>query len=167
MFRSATLCLCLVLTVAGCASLSNSWINPLNWFGSATSVPTTADGTVRPLVTPGQLAEPVDGRVLVPDVTGLVIEQTPDGAIIRATGVAPMPGYYNAQLVRTSLVDGVLTYELRAEPPPASPPQGGGSTIGNIASRSLNVATSVANTTLNGVRTVRVVGQTTTQVVTR
>jgi hypothetical protein len=162
MFRPAALLICLALTVAGCSRVSNSWINPLNWFGSSTTVPTASvNGDVRPLVTSGQLAGPVDGRVLVTDVTGLVIEQTPDGAIIRATGIAPQQGYYNAQLVRSSFEDGVLTYEFRAEPPPS------GASGGSVVGRTLNVATTVANTTLNAVRTVRVVGQTTTQVVTR
>jgi hypothetical protein len=162
MVRPVLLVLCLALSVSACSRLGQSWVNPLNWFGSSQTVQTqTVTGDNRPLVTPGQLAEPADGRVLVTDVTGLVIEQTPDGAIIRATGVAPQSGYYNAQLVRRSLDDGVLTYEFRAEPGPPSP------SVGSVAARTLNVATTVASTTLDAVRTVRVIGDATSQIVSR
>ncbi len=166
MRRFVPLTLCAALTLAGCSTISNSSLNPFNWFGSSTVEPTSpaidpATGQIRPLVPVGGTVGPVDDRVLVPDITDLVIEQTQEGAIIRATGIAPTQGYYNAQLVRVSFLDGVLTYELRANDPVALEP------TGSVASRTLNVATSVGSATLNAVRTVRVVGQTTTRVVSR
>jgi hypothetical protein len=163
MLRPLALCLCLTLSVAGCQRVSSSNLNPLNWFGSSTVVPTTPAATseTRPLVPAGGLNPAPDTRERVPDITGLVIEQTPQGAIIRATGVAPTQGYYNAQLVLQSFENGVLTYEMRAEEPTGSV------SVGSIASRTLNVATSVAGATLDAVRTVRVVGDTTTRVISR
>ncbi len=163
MLRPLALGLCLTLSVAGCQRVSSSGLNPLNWLGNpqvqANAPVVTAE--TQPLVPAGALAPPPDTRELVPDITGVVIEQTPDGAIIRATGVAPTQGYYNAQLVLQSFENGVLTYELRAEEP------SGGVSVGSIASRTLNVATSVAGATLDAVRTVRVVGGATTQVISR
>ena len=166
MRRFVPFVLCAALTLAACSTISNSSLNPVNWFGSSTVEATAAaidpaTGQIRPLVQVGGSAAPIDDRVLVPDITGLVIEQTADGAIIRATGIAPTQGYYNAHLVRVSFVDGVLTYELRANDPVGTEP------TGSVASRTLNVATSVAGATLDAVRTVRVVGQATTRVVSR
>jgi hypothetical protein len=156
--------LCFALAIAGCARVTSSNLNPFNWFGSSTVVATTPEARdpQQPLVPPGALAPPPDTRELVPDITGLVIEPTADGAIIRASGVVPTQGYYNAQLVLQSFENGVLTYEMRAEEP-----AGGGVSVGSVASRTLNVATSVAGTTLDAVRTVRVVGDATTRIVTR
>lgn len=61
-----------------------------------------------------------DDRPLVESVEALVVERLPGGIIVRATGLPPMQGWHNAQLVRengTSAGPGVLVYSFRAIPP--------------------------------------------------
>ena len=132
--------------VAGCAQIAESPVNPLNWFGSSApaAVPTG------PLVPPGALSAPVDARVAVA-VTGVEVARTASGALVRATGTAPGPGYFNAQLARSGTDGGILVLRFVAEAPPA--PQAGGT-------RTITAATMVTNATLAGLSGVRVEGAT-------
>jgi hypothetical protein len=150
----------LVLTVGACAQISGSRLNPLNWFGGSTSVAApTSGGVLRPLIPEGARAVVADTRVLVGEVTGLVIEPTATGAIIRATGNVPGPGYFNAQLVLVGVAEGVLTYEFRV-----AQPAGGASAT---ATRSLTVATTLTRAQLASLRRIEVVGRTNARVVNR
>ncbi len=154
MLRKLPLILGMALVLAGCARLAESRLNPFNWFGPSTSVAVmTPGGELRPLVPEGGQRITLDNRGLVAEVTGLVIDRSPDGALVRATGLAAGPGPYNAQLVRTGLEEGVLTLEFRVAMP-ERPVTGAAP-----AQQVVTVATRITNAELASIRTVRVVGQ--------
>ena len=130
--------------LAGCATISESPVNPLNWFGSGGSSAAAATG---PLLPPAAVAVARDARVPLA-VTGVEIARTDSGALVRASGEAPSGGYFNAQLVRTGTADGWLVLRLVAEAP-ATPLPG---------DRRLTAATTLGTATLSGLRGVRVEG---------
>ncbi|MGI9390383.1 MAG: hypothetical protein ACR2O1_10035 [Boseongicola sp.] len=89
------------------------------------------------------------------EITALVIERMPGGAIIRATGLPPEQGWHTAELVReteSEPVDGVLTYSLRAIPPATR------NRVSTQQSRELTVARFLSDFELASVRQIRVVG---------
>ena len=95
------------LTVGACGRVAESRFNPFNWFGreSVETVAANADVTT-------------DGRQLVDQVTELAVDQTPGGAIIRAVGLPPVQGFWDAELVRVNSADPSLAvYEFRVLPP--------------------------------------------------
>jgi hypothetical protein len=146
MFRSALISLVLLATVAGCNRVANSQLNPFNWFGQ------TTEERVRVAQ-----ADPVeaDARPLIAEVARLTIERTPGGAILRATGMPPRLGYFDAELVplnRERPVDGVLEYQFRASAPAEA------TAAGTPRAREINVARFVSNQTLAEVRSIRVSG---------
>ena len=101
-----TLVLCAGLALASCASVRNSRLNPFNLFGRSTSTTSIAK--------PRTLAEQ---RLLVAQVTDLVIEPSPGGVIVRATGLPPTQGYWEAELVPGEVTDGTIAYDFRVFPP--------------------------------------------------
>ena len=59
-------------------------------------------------------------RVLVQQVTNVTVEQTLSGAIVRATGLPPTQGWYDAALLPANdgqAEDGVLTYRFVVNQP--------------------------------------------------
>lgn len=144
MLRSLPVLMVAALTLAGCSTIGESRLNPLNWFGPSTAP--VVSGT-EPLVPPGALAGAADMRVAL-TVTGVEVARTDSGALVSVTGLAPAPGYYNAQLTRAGIDGGILVLRLVAEAP--ATPVGG--------TREIAVATSVSNTTLAGLTGVRVEG---------
>jgi hypothetical protein len=107
MMLRVALILSVTLSLAAC----DSRINPLNWFGGDREQRVTIenDATGRPVV--------VDGRILVSELIQLSVEQTTSGAIIRATGVVPVQGYYDAELVLIERTASSVVYEFRVEQP--------------------------------------------------
>ena len=107
--RAAILSALVLTTMAGCGQ---SRLNPFNWFRSAPEGETLA---------PLELEARVDRRPLVAEITSLVVERTPGGAIIRATGLPPEQGWYDPELVNEDRdgrpIDGVLAISFRARPP--------------------------------------------------
>jgi hypothetical protein len=119
----------LTLSLSACASS----LNPFNW-GSGEAPPSadaTALSSTNPLIPTGgglfnrsapevipYLGTPVD------QVTELVVERTPGGVIIRATGRANRPGVFAARLSPVTEgevpIDGVLSYRLEAIKPGSS-----------------------------------------------
>lgn len=135
------LALLVVGTVAGCARLSESRLNPFNWFGRAekTTVVTTAPNA--------------DPRPLVPQVIELRVEPVPGGAIVRATGLPSRQGYYDGALLpvgREVAANGVLNYEFRASAPPDP------TRVSTQQSREIVVGRFVSAQALEGVRQIRV-----------
>lgn len=137
----------LIITVlgvlSGCARISASPFNPFNWFGRGEEVETLTAGDLRP----------ADPRPLVDQVTDLVIERVPGGAIVRARGLPPTQGYFDGALVsetRTASEDGVLTFAFRIVPPPS--PQ----RVSTPQSREVLVGLFLSDQTLEGVRQIRV-----------
>lgn len=134
------------LALSGCG-FGESRLNPLNWFRSD---PDTT--TASPIV----IERPSDRRPLVAEVTSLVVEPTPGGAIIRATGLPPEQGWWDAALVNADRdgqpVDGILTYSFRARPPRTR------TRVSTARSRELTAAVAVSNVTLSATRQIRVTG---------
>ena len=133
-----------VLTTAlgGCARMKDSRFNPLNWFGQA-----------RPAAVTDLYVRPDDARALVAQVTVLKVEPYPGGAIVRATGVPPTQGYWEAELVAQPLDEqGRLVYEFRVFPPPVP------AAAGTPFSRQVTVAAALSNIKLQGVTSIVVQG---------
>lgn len=133
-----------MLLVVSCGRIAQSRLNPFNWFGRSERVETVA---VAPeAVTP-------DGRQLVADVTALVIERNPGGAIVRATGLPPTQGFWEAELVSVPTEEeGVALYEFRVFPPPTPKP------VSTVQSREITVATYLSDIALAQVRQIVVQG---------
>ena len=134
----------LMAGLSGCASVNESRFNPLNWFGSE-------EETLDPIAVENER------RPLVAEITGLAIERTPGGAIIRATALPPTQGWHDAELVSVDQdgepIDGVLSYAFRAVPPEEDQRQS------TERSRELSAAVFVSNIVLGNTRVVQVTGQ--------
>lgn len=146
------LLLCATLTVSGCARVADSKINPLNWFGGSQPSNVSNTGEIRPLVPENRATKVIDSRGAIDQVSTLSVEQTPDGALIRATGVASTQGQFNAQLVPVSNTGGTLTLAFRIEAAT------GFSGVNSIRSRQVTVARFVSFADLADVRTIVVQG---------
>ncbi len=132
----------LATALGGCGKLRESRFNPLNWFGQA-----------RPAEVTILYVRPEDPRALVGQVTTLKVEPYPGGAIVRATGLPPSQGYWQAELVAQPLDDqGRLVFEFRVFPPPVP------AAAGTAWSRQITVAAVVSDIKLQGVRSIVVQG---------
>ncbi|WP_299041644.1 hypothetical protein [uncultured Tateyamaria sp.] len=120
--------LVLTLTLSACAAVRDSAVNPLNWFGGSRSEPIRPDprAETNPLIPQNtraglfsSLRDQAEIYVGTPvdQVTDLVIERVPGGAIVRATGIVDQDRVYDIRLTTDNdeniPVDGVLTYQLR------------------------------------------------------
>ncbi|ABD54756.1 hypothetical protein [Jannaschia sp. CCS1] len=136
-----------ILSLAACESR----LNPLNWFGG--------DREQRISIDPSQTAVvDVDGRGLAADLTQLSVEQTTSGAIVRATGVTPIQGYFDAELVLVEQTETALVYEFRVEAPLGS---------GTAGLQVISVGTELSVAELAGIRTITVISQSNRRTVTR
>lgn len=142
--RSIAVFLLSAVVLTGCAAVSESGLNPLNWFGDAESTETTA----------APVEENLDPRPLVDQITSLTIEPTPAGAIIRATGLPPTQGWHSAELLATGdgPVGGVLQYRLHAIAPDAQ------TAVSTAQSRELRVAVALTDAELSQIRVIQVIG---------
>lgn len=112
---SLTLALTAVMVLTSCGGIRESRLNPLNWFGGSREAQADEFG----------VPAKIEARPLVDQVVSMSIEQTPYGAIVRATGLSPSQGYYDAELVARPLDEnGVLVYDFRMMPPPGPTPAG-------------------------------------------
>ena len=103
----------LVLSLTGCGGFSDSKWNPRNWGGKD-----KAATSVEPVQKPDPAL--LDPRSMMASVTEVRTDRSAGGVILRATGVAPGPGYWGAELVplaEETPVDGVLVYLFRVSPP--------------------------------------------------
>ena len=97
----------LTLALAGCAKVRDSKLNPFNWF-KRSEVRVAVDVP----------ADPADTRPLVETVLDLKVEPIPGGAIVRARGLPPTQGWWDAELVLKPVEEqGILVYEFRLSPP--------------------------------------------------
>lgn len=153
MLRTTLLSTAILLTVAGCARLSESRINPLNWFGGSRNVVSTpADPANRtPLVPTAGRGVIVDNRPFVTSITALSVDRSPTGAIVRATAIAPTQGFFNAELVFGGVENGVLLLNFRVQAPQVS---------GTPRSREINAGYVIDAAQLAGIRSIRVQGAT-------
>lgn len=148
------LLLCATLTVTGCARVSESRFNPLNWFGSSQATALAPASERRPLVPATRSTQVVDTRGAISQINSLVIEKSPDGALIRATGTASTQGQFNAQLVPVSNERGTLTLAFKIEA------AAGFNGVNSAFSRQVTVARFMSFAELANVRTIRVQGAT-------
>ncbi len=134
--------LAVAITLAGCARVAESRFNPFNWFGQSESERVAAP------------VEAEDPRPRIAQVTALVIEPTPTGAIVRATGLAPTQGWFGAALIPETdePVNGEMVYVFRAVPPRDPQP------VSTVQSRELTVGRTLSQQDLAVLRTVRVIG---------
>jgi hypothetical protein len=152
------------LTLTACGTIRDSRVNPANWFGNGRAAPVSVEQKVstNPLLPAERegifaqkrardaiyLGQPID------QITNLVIERVPGGAIIRATGITAVQGVYSVQLTPVSddeiPVDGVLSYRLEGIRPARN--QG----VGSTHTRTVVAARALTRQQLVGVRTIRV-----------
>jgi len=131
------------LTLSACGRVADSRLNPFNWFGRESVETVAANAEVI-----------TDGRQLVDQVTELAVDATPEGAIIRAVGLPPVQGFWDAELVRVQSADPSLAvYEFRVLPPlkrrAQTAPQ----------SREIIAGAALSNRQLSGIRGIVVRGQ--------
>jgi hypothetical protein len=145
MRKSLLAALAVVLTVGACGAIRESRLNPFNWFGrSERAEPVAAEEQV----------VPGDPREQVADVTALVIEQVTGGAIVRATGLAPRQGYWEAELVpRPQEENGDLVFDFLVFPPP------GPTAVSTPQSREIAVAYFLSNFKLQSIGRITVQGK--------
>lgn len=134
-----------VVAVAGCGTVRNSRLNPVNWFGGSTSNAVVSND-------PQVIAD--DGRLIVAEVTELHVEHTKGGAIIRAVGVPGTQGWYDAELVRQPSAENELSYRFVLKPPTDKVQRSG-----IPRSREVTVATFVNDFALSGITGVTVSGE--------
>lgn len=133
--------LCATMALGACSAISNSRLNPFNWFGSS-------EETV--VVSPYET--PADKRLLVAQVTEMKLEQMPGGVIIRATGLPPTQGFWDAELVARPVEDGKIIYDFRVFPPLTA------QAASTTQSREVTVAAFLSNIKLAGIRQITVQG---------
>jgi hypothetical protein len=103
--------------LGACASVRDSRINPLNWFGRSTEAQAVAAAA------PQEAADP---RLPLGQVTALAVEPVPGGAIIRATGLPTTQGHWDVSLVADPREEGSreLVYRFLVQPPLVPRPAG-------------------------------------------
>lgn len=148
----------LSLTLSACGGIRDSRINPFNWFGRSEARTSSSREESQKFV------RPEDWRPLVDQVTSMSVEQIPEGAILRATGLPSTQGHWGAELVRyegQGIADGVLVFDFRLAPPPYR------ANAGTEYSREVVVATRLTLNDLAGVSRIIVRGQRTERSVRR
>lgn len=141
MNKTLVTALCATLALGACSSIGKSRLNPFNWFGRSQEATVSAP-----------TAEIADKRALVAQVTDLTLEKMPGGVIVRATGLPPTQGFWEAELVARPIEDGIITYDFRVFPPIT--PKASSTT----QSREIIVAAYLSNIKLDAIRQITVQG---------
>jgi hypothetical protein len=132
--------LCATMALGACSTIGKSRLNPFNWFGQSQETIVLAP------------EKPADKRLLVSQVTEMKLEKMPGGVIVRATGLPPTQGYWQAELVARPVEDGTLIYDFRIFPPIT--PQVASTT----QSREVTVGAYLSNVKLDTIRQITVQG---------
>ncbi|MFT4150496.1 MAG: hypothetical protein QM656_09880 [Paracoccaceae bacterium] len=133
-------CLALTLALGGCGSR----LNPFNWFHRAERVERVQD-------TPETAA---DKRQLIQQVTHVTFDPYPGGVIVRATGLPPTQGWWEAELVPRKVdEEGVLVYDFRVFAPMTQ------QSVNTPRSREITAAASLSDYKLAGIKRVVVQGE--------
>jgi len=142
MTRQTISAVAILALVAGCGSIRDSRVNPMNWFGKDRSA------KVEPVTN-----EAADLRPQIDQVVSLRAEQVAGGAIVHAVGLPQTQGFYEAELVEIPTDEaGILDLGFRILPPQTPTRQG------SQASREVIVAKFLSNQDLAGVTRIRVQG---------
>ena len=132
----------LAVALAGCGKLRQSKLNPFNWFKKSEPRET--------IVLPGEEEDP---RPLVDTVLTMAVEPIPGGAVVRARGVTPTQGWWDAELVARDVDEkGVLVYDFRLVPPTDR------TDVNTQQSREIDVAIYISDVKLEAVREIVVQG---------
>lgn len=163
MRKSISTLLVATLVLSACATVRDSRVNPLNWFGQSRSEPVEVVENTNPLIPKRgglfardrERAAAYQGRPF-DQVSDLRVERVPGGAIVRATGLAERQGIYAVQLTPENEdlepVDGVLTFRLEGVLPDRA------TRIGAVPTREVTAGFQLTDGDLRGVRTIRVEG---------
>ena len=146
MTRAPLAVLSLLFALGACGGVSESRLNPFNWFSGSES---------ENIAAAPQDAAVQDPRPLVTRVTDMQLERVRGGAILRATGTTPTQGWWSPALIpefREGAVDGVLSLRFVAVPPPRT------MAVSTPQSREVTVALRLSESELRGVRELRVQG---------
>ena len=115
MTRPLLAALTAVMVLQACGGGFSAAINPFNWFDRSTPATVVVEET----------GTPIDPRPLVDRVISLSIDSHPGGAIIRATGLPPSQGWWDAELVARPVDEnGVLVYDFHVFAPLNPTPAG-------------------------------------------
>jgi len=139
-----------VTLLQACGGLRDSRINPFNWFGRSAPVAVIA-----------ATEAPADARSQVQEVLSMAVDPYPGGAIVRATGLPPTQGYWEAELVARPVDEnGVLVYDFLVFPPEttkdAGPQQSREIAVGaNLTNRELEAITQIVVQGLTNARASR------------
>ncbi|WGW02687.1 hypothetical protein [Tropicibacter oceani] len=156
MKKSVTVLVLSTLVLTSCGGLRDSRLNPMNWFGRSTSQPVASESVDNPLIPRRRVSifrsnqpEAYQGT-LIGEVTELLVERRPGGAIIRATGVSDRQGPFELRLVKVDAESDAdtLTYDFRALQINAAQ--------GSSNSRTFTVALWLTDQQLAGIRDIRV-----------
>lgn len=159
MVRAVLILILSATMLTSCGGFSESRLNPFNWFGRSVSEPVDPNAKVNPLIPARKKAsifrskqEEAYAGSRVGEVTELLIERRPGGAVIRATGVADRQGPFDVRMTQLDAETdaNTLTYEFRAYQAPG--PRGGD------LSRTVTAAVWLTDNELAGIRTIRVLG---------
>lgn len=111
-----------------------------------------------------------DSRPLVSDVTGVTLDQTPGGAILRVTGVTTTQGWWDVGLRREVASDdtqGERRYVLRGWPPVNAEGVPVPAPTGPSALREVDAAIFLSDSDLQGLRRITVSGTNTSRTLRR
>lgn len=132
--------LCATMALGACSTIGNSRLNPFNWFGRSEETVVIA------------VEKPADKRLLVSQVIDMKIEKMPGGVIVRATGLPPTQGYWEAELVARPVEGGVIIYDFRVFPPITA------QITSTQQSREVTVGAYLSNAKLDAIRQITVQG---------
>lgn len=147
MNRTTLAALSAVLFLSACGGFSGSRFNPFNWFDR----PAQETGS---LIPSGGYSV-ADNRTPVAQVTEMALERRPGGAVLRATGLPPTQGWWDAELRAENggePVDGVLLFTFVLAEPRQATPQG------SQMSREVTAAIYLSDIRMNAAREIRVQG---------
>ena len=131
----------LALTAMTACGGFSSRLNPFNWFKRSAPVEVVSTEA------------PADPRPLVANVLSMKFESYPGGAIVRATGLPPTQGFWDAELVAQPLDEkGTLVLEFHVFPP------AGAAGVVNQQSREITVAYNLSDIKLQQVNQIVVQG---------
>lgn len=135
-----------LMVLQACGGFS-ARLNPFNWFGRSAPAEVVAEAAA------SETGTSADPRPLVDRVISMNIDSYPGGAIVRATGLPPSQGWWDAELVARPVDEnGVLVYEFHVFPPKTPQPPG------TQQSREIAVAANLTTRALAGITRIVVQG---------
>jgi hypothetical protein len=129
------------LTLGACGRISDSRLNPFNWFG----------GSEEAVVSTTDTRAALRDDILIDQVLSVEVDTTLGGAIISTIGLAPRQGFWEATLLRVPTEDPTqLAFEFRVKPGAPEP-------VGAQRSREILGGTFLTTQELGAARAITVV----------